>query len=393
MRSRLSTIKRILDLDLGEHNAAFLWGPRKVGKTTLLRQCLPQATTYDLLDSALRTRLLLRPSLLREELLASRPRLVVIDEIQKVPALLDEVHWLLESTAMRFILCGSSARKLRHGAANLLGGRAWRWELFPLTTAELHVPAASAAAHRMLERIVNHGLIPQHYLADKPERLLKGYVLDYLAQEIHAEALTRNVPAFARFLDAVAATHGQLVNYANIARDCGVSAKTVREYYQILDDTLLGHRLPPWRRARSRRLIETEKYYLFDVGVVRALSGMRLIQPGSEEFGRAFEHFLIEEVRAYLSYRERDLPMTFWRTSTGLEVDLVVGALDLAIEFKAARNVGEGQARGLRGLMADQRVRRAAIVSLDEAPRQLAGGIDVWPWQLFCQRLWAGDMI
>jgi predicted AAA+ superfamily ATPase len=393
VNSRLSIVKRILDVDLGEHHAAFLWGPRKVGKTTLLRQRFPHAARYDLLDTALRTRLLLRPSLLREELLGSRPRLVVIDEIQKVPALLDEVHFLLESTDMRFILCGSSARKLRRGAANLLGGRAWRFELFPFTTTELHVPAASTTANRTLERIVNHGLIPQHYLASRPERFLKGYVLDYLAQEIQAEALTRNVPAFARFLDAVAATHGQLVNYANIARDCGVSAKTVREYYQILDDTLLGHRLPPWRKARSRRLIETEKYYLFDVGVVRALSGMRLIQPGAEEFGRAFEHFLIEEMRAYLSYRERDLPMTFWRTSTGLEVDLIVGALDLAIEFKAARGVGEGQVRGLRALMADQRVRRALIVSLDETPRQLAGGIEVWPWQLFCQRLWEGDLV
>jgi len=391
--SSLSPVKRTLKLDLGEHNAAFLWGPRKVGKTTLLRRRFPHASRYDLLDSDLRTQLLLRPARLREEILARRPRLVVVDEVQKVPALLDEVHALLESTGTKFILCGSSARKLRRGAANLLGGRAWRFELFPLTTCELGFPDSAAAGARMLDRIVNHGLIPQHYLMHRPERALRGYVVDYIAQEIQAEALTRNVPAFARFLDAVALTHGQLVNYANIARECGVSAKTVREYYQILDDTLLGHRLPPWRRSRKRRLIETEKYFLFDVGVVRALAGMRLIQRGSEEFGRAFEHFLIEEVRSYLSYTEKDLPMSYWRTSTGLEVDLIVGALDLALEFKASAGVGDGQTRGLRVLREDQRVRRAMIVSLDERPRTLAGGIEVWPWHLFCQGLWSGDWV
>jgi len=158
--------------------------------------------------------------------------------VQKVPALLDEVHWCLENTKTKFIMCGSSARKLR---------------------------------------ILNHGLVPKHYLEAKPERSLKSYVLDYLEEEINAEALVRNLPSFARFLEAVSLTHGQLINYANIARDCGVSPKTVREYYQILEDTLLGHTLPPWRKSRQRRLIETAKFYLFDVGVVRALSGMRII--------------------------------------------------------------------------------------------------------------------
>ena len=389
MISRSDELRRILRIDLAAHNAAFLWGPRKVGKTTLLRQQFPDAQRYDLLDSELRTRLLLRPSLLREEIAAKRPKLVVIDEVQKVPALLDEVHALLESTRTRFILCGSSARKLRRGAANLLGGRAWRFELFPLTTQEIGRPADLDG----LVRVLNHGLIPQHWLALRPERSLRGYALDYLAEEIQAEALTRNVPAFGRFLDAVAATHGQLLNYANVARDCGVSAKTVREYYQILDDTLLGHRLPPWRKSRGRRLIETEKYYLFDVGLVRALAGMRRIEAGSEEFGRAFEHFLIEEVRAYLSYREKDLPMYFWRTSTGYEVDLVLGVLELAVEFKARSGVDGRDARGLRALKEDQRVRRALIVSLDERRRTFEDGIEIWPWAQFCRALWADELI
>ena len=380
--SVLSPIQRSLKVDLKEHNAAFLWGPRKVGKTTLLHQQFPRAKFYDLLDSALRTALLVRPSLLREEVLAGAFEVVVIDEIQKVPELLDEVHWCLENSTTRFVLCGSSARKVKRGAANLLGGRAWRFELFPLTSPELRKPS--------LERIVNHGLVPAHYLEEKPERSLRSYVVDYLEQEIQFEALTRNLAGFSRFLEAVALTHGQLINYSNIARDCGVSAKTVREYFQILEDTLLGHSLEPWRKSRKRRLIETAKFFLFDVGIVRALSGMRRIQAGSDEFGRAFEHFLIEEIRAYQSYRERFLPLSYWRTSTGLEVDLIIGELDAAIEFKARGQIDERDTKGLRALLEDQKVKNAIIVSLDKAKRILSPGIMVYPWQTFCEELWSG---
>ena len=360
-------------------------GPRKVGKSTLLRQRFPKAKTYDLLNSEQRSRLLLRPHLLREELLARKHDLVVIDEIQRVPALLDEVHWLIENTRIRFLLCGSSARKLRHGAANLLGGRAIRFELFPFTSHEL--------GELDLDRALGHGLIPDHYLATKPERALRGYVLDYLEQEIQAEALTRNVPAFTRFLEAVGVGHGGLLNYANVGRDCGVSPKTVREYYQILEDTLLGHTLPPWRKAKKRRLIETSKFYLFDPGIVRALRGMHRIERGSVEFGQAFEHFLIEEVRAYLSYSEKHLPLAFWRTSTGYEVDLVVGDLDLALEFTSSRLVRPEKAKGLQALMGEHRVRRAVIVSLDPSPRKLPGGILVLPWKEFCSGLWQGNWV
>ncbi len=385
MTSRLSDLRRTLEIDLAGAKAAFLWGPRKVGKSTLLRQRFPKARTYDLLDSEQRTRLLLRPHLLREEVLARKDKLVVIDEIQKVPALLDEVHWLIENTAVRFILCGSSARKLRHGAANLLGGRAIRFELFPLTSHEL--------GEVDLERALEHGLIPDHYLSARPERALRSYVLDYLEQEIQAEALTRNMPAFTRFLEAAGIGNGGLLSYASVGRDCGVSPKTVREYYQILEDTLLGHTLPPWRKAKKRRLIETAKFYLFDLGVVRALRGMHRIEHGTVEFGQAFEHFLIEEVRAYLSYSEKHLPLTFWRTSTGYEVDLIVGNLELALEFSSSRLVSPEKTKGLRALREEHRVRRAVVVSLDPTPRELPGGILVLPWKEFCTGLWQGSWV
>lgn len=378
-------IERRLKIELGGHNAAFLWGPRKTGKTTLLRRQFPSAKFYDLLKTDIRLNFLLNPSLLREAVLAGGYDLVIVDEIQKAPALLEEIHWCLENTATKFIMCGSSARKVRRGAANLLGGRAWRFELFPLVTCEIKSPD--------LLRMLNHGLLPKHYIEDHPERSLRSYLLDYIGEEINAEALTRNIPAFSRFLEAVALTHGRLLNYANIARGCGVSAKTVREYYQILDDTLLGHALPPWRKSRKRRLIETPKYYLFDVGLMRALSDMRLIQAGTEEFGRFFEHFMIEEVRAYLSYSEKHLPLSYWRTSTGLEVDLIAGDLDLAVEFKAAKNVREADLRGVMALVDDQKVKRALAVSLDDEARKLSGGMEVLPWQVFCERLWADELL
>lgn len=385
MRSTLFNIKRSLKIDLDGNNAAFLWGPRKIGKTTLLHQQFPNAKYFDLLISELKTRLTLKPSILREEILIEKPPLVIVDEVQKVPALLDEIHWCLENTDAKFIMCGSSTRKLKRGAANLLGGRAWRFELFPLTTSEI--------GKVDLLHILNHGLIPKHFLEDSPERSLKSYVLDYIDEEIQNEALVRNVPSFARFLEAVSLTHGQLINYANIARDCGVSAKTAREYFQILQDTLLGHELPPWRKTKKRRLIETAKFYLFDVGVVRALSGLRTIQAGTEEFGRYFEHFLIEEIRAYLSYHEKSLPLAFWRTSTGLEVDLIVGNLDLAIEFKAVPQADSRHCKGLLGLLSEQKVGRSILVTLDDKPRQTDNGIEILPWQTFCQHLWSGKII
>ena len=266
-----------------------------------------------------------------------------------------------------------------------MGGRAWRYELFPLTTNELAKPD--------LLRIVNHGLIPKHYLEENPERSLRSYITDYLEEEIFSESLTRNLPAFAKFLESCALSHGQLINYSNIARDCRVASKTVKEYYQILIDTLLGHKLEPWRKSKNRRLIETEKFYFFDLGIVRALRGMAAIPEKTETFGYVFEHFLIEEIRAYLAYTEKYLPMTYWRTSTGLEVDLIVGNLDVAIEFKATNNVQSIHCKGLLALMEDQKVRKALIVSQDAAPRQLQNGITVLPWKIFCKQLWAGKLV
>lgn len=374
----------MLKIDISGNNAAFVWGPRKTGKSTLLHQQFPNAKWYDLLNNRLKGSLMTEPHRLTEEVLAQKPALVIIDEVQKVPSLLDEVHWCLENTKTKFILCGSSARKLKRGAANLLGGRAWRYELFPLTTAEIKTPE--------LLTVLNHGLIPQHYLAGKPEKFLGNYLIDYINEEIQAEALVRNIPSFSRFLTALTQTHGQLTNYANIANDCGVSPKTVKLYYEILEDTLMGHRLEPWRKAKKRRLIETAKFYLFDVGIVRAAKGMMLVQEKTEEFGWAFEHFMIEEIRAYLAYREKNLSLHYWRTTTGLEVDLVMGDCQMALEFKATTNIKPDHLKGLKAFLEENKTKHAILVCCIPEPRMI-NGILALPWNNFCQRLWAGQFV
>lgn len=366
--------------------AAFLWGARQTGKTTLLHDRYPSAKFYDLLDTALSAELSIRPRLLREELLAEPREIVVVDEVQKVPALLEEVHWLLENTATRFILCGSSARKLRRRSHNLLGGRAIDFHLLPLTTAEI--------GDVELPRLLQHGALPVHYLTDRPAPLLKAYVNNYIKAEIIDEAVTRNVPAFSRFLQVAGLCHGQQINYANFARETSVSAGTVRNYFQILEDTLLGFTLEPWRRRKKRRLVETAKFYLFDVGVANQLHPEAVtVAEGSDRFGRAFEHFVLNEVRAYLAYRQLDHPISFWRTSSGFEVDLIVGDLDLAIECKSTREIRSADLKGLRALNEEVSPRRSIVVSRVQAPRVTDGGVEILPWRDFCAGLWSGEFV
>jgi predicted AAA+ superfamily ATPase len=366
--------------------AAFLWGPRQTGKTTLLHQQFPGARFYDLLDTALAAELSVSPRTLRETTLSDRPEVVVLDEIQKVPELLEEVHWLLENTATRFVLCGSSARKLRRKATNLLGGRAVEFHLFPLTSRE--VPDMD------LLRLVNHGALPAHYLVDEPAPLLRAYVNAYVKEEIIDEAATRNIPAFGRFLQVLGLTHGRQLNYANVARETKVSAATVRSYFQILEETLLGFTLEPWRQARKRRLAETAKFYLFDIGVANHLNPEAgRITEGSDLFGRSFEHFVLNEVRACMAYRDRRRSICFWRTHSGHEVDLILGDMELAVECKSARRVRDEDFRGLRALLDEHRVGRTIVVSREERPRTTEDGIEVLPWPQFCQALWGGDLI
>jgi predicted AAA+ superfamily ATPase len=381
-------LRRALTLPRRPEESFFLWGPRQTGKTSLLRTTYPGAVWIDLLRTDDAIRYASRPAFLREELLA-RPggTLVVIDEVQKVPALLDEVHWLIENRGLVFALCGSSARKVRHGHANLLGGRAVRYELTGLVSSEL--------GHEFdLVRALNHGLLPRHYLAEQVGRRLRSYVDDYLKEEILAEGLVRNLPPFAAFLSAAALADAELVNFATIARDCGVSAPTVRGYFEILTDTLLARMLPAYTRRPKRRVIQAPKCYFADVGVVNVLARRGRLEPGSELFGKAFENWVFHELSAYRAYHDFGFELAYWRLASGAEVDFVVDDLRCAIEAKATARVHADHFRGMRELHRDHpKIDRRVVVSLEPRARRTEDGIDVLPVAAFTRELWSGALL
>ena len=378
-----------MGLPLSGVETFFLWGPRQTGKTTLLKQRYPQGRWINLLRSDEFRRYATRPELLRLEIEAdpSDPaRQIVIDEIQKVPALLDEVHGLIEDRKLCFALCGSSARKVRRGAANLLGGRALRFELLGLTAHEL----GSAFD---LERILNHGYLPRIYESDRPAERLDAYVSDYLREEIAAEGLVRNLPSFSDFLDAASLSDGCIVNCTNIARDCGVSNKTVKGYFQILEDTLIGSWLPAYRKRLKRRLVVSPKFYFADVGVVNSLARRGQLRPGSELFGKAFENWVYHELRSYLAYSRPNSTLAYWRLQSGTEVDFVIGDIELAVEAKARSRIHSGHLKGLRVLAEEQpRVTQRVVVCLDRRPWRTDDGIEILPALEFAERLWSGSL-
>ena len=361
-----------------------------MGKSTLLRQRYPDARRIDLLKSDELRRYITRPELLRQEIEAEGPdasQQIVIDEVQKAPALLDEVHWLMENRGLHFALCGSSARKVRRGGANLLGGRALRYELSGLTAGEL-------GSDFDLDRMLNHGYLPRMYESSRPRRMLDAYVADYLREEIAAEGLVRNLPAFADFLDAAALRDGEMVNFSNIARECGVSNPTAKGYFGILEDTLLGKWLPAYRKRRKRRLIGSPKFYFADVGVVNRLARRGALSPGSELYGKAFENWVFHELSAFVSYMDVDAKLSYWRLPSGIEVDFLIGDIDLAIEAKSSARITRSHLKGLRTLV-DERpnTQRRTVICLEPRPRRTEDGIDILPATTFANRLWAGELV
>lgn len=376
---------RKLSLENEDNDSVFLWGARQVGKTTLLETLYPEARYYDLLQSGEFERLLRRPSLLKEELeTASEGDLVIIDEIQKIPQLLDEVHSIIHKKKLRFILSGSSPRKLKRLGANLLGGRALKRTLFPLVSAE--IPDFD------IHKAINNGMIPRHYMVNNPHERFRAYVGVYLNEEIRDEAISRKLNSFTRFLETAAFSNAEMVVYKNIAQDCGIDHRTVKEYFQILIDTLIGYFIPGFTATQKRRAIAAPKFYFFDVGVANYLSNRKTLLPGSEDFGHAFEHFIVLELIAFLGYSNSNEELSYWRTSSGYEVDAIIGSGRIAIEIKSTSEVSSRHLKGLKAFQEDYPQVRAIIVSMDKNKRIL-NGIEVFPVTDFLKALWNNEII
>ncbi len=379
--------RRSLQLPAPGEDTFFLWGPRQTGKTTLLRAAYPNAFWVDLLKADEYRRYLQNPERLREELAHASPAQVVVDEVQKVPALLDEIHWLHERRNLRFALCGSSARKVRRGGANLLGGRALRFELHGLTASEL-------GRDFDLDRLLDRGYLPRVFGSARPRQLLESYVADYLKEEIAAEGLVRKLPTFSTFLESAALSDTERVNCATIARDCGgVSPQTVKSYFDVLNDTLLGRWLPAYVKRPKRRVIGAPKFYFADVGVVNHLARRGTIQRRSELYGKAFENWVFHELSAHNAYSGALATLSYWRLASGAEVDFIVNDLDVAIEAKGTANVTADHLRALREIVRDHpRVRRRIVVCLEARRRHTDDGIEIVPAPEFGRRLAAGDI-
>ncbi len=375
---------RLCDLESDlKHRSVMLFGARQTGKSTLLRARFPRARYVDLLAADTFREFSFRPERLRQSLEPSE-RLVIIDEIQKLPSLLDEAHLLIErDKGLRFILTGSSARKLRRGGGNMLAGRAWTRHLFPLVWPE--------HGRRQLSQLLLHGSLPSVIDSPNPREDLKQYVGTYLAEEIRAEALTRSIEAFSRFLSVAAGENGEQLNFTKIGNDAQVPPRTVREFFSVLSDTLVGYELIPYQKTKSRKAVATSKFYFFDLGVAHALQGIGEVVEGTPAYGRALEHLIAGELRAYLSYRRSDEQLSYFRSRSQIEVDFVIGDR-IAIEVKASGRVSERDAKGLLALAEDVPLKRKLIVCTEHEPRRLDGGVEVLPVAEFLDRLWNDEL-
>jgi len=376
---------RIFDIENRLDEGMFLFGGRQTGKSTLLKERFPEAVYIDLLKSEVRNRFKQHPEEFREMLLRYPPQtLVIVDEIQKVPALLDEVHFLMVNNGLWFILSGSSARKIKKSGANKLGGRAIPETLYPLVSAE--IPDFDLA------RAVQNGMIPRHYMVANARKRLQGYIDLYLAEEIREEAAVQNLDDFVRFMEVAAISDGEILNYENVARDCCVSANTVKAYYQILVDTLLGFEVPAYTKVVKRKLSKASRFYYFDVGISNYLTGRHHLSDKTPEYGHAFEHLVMQEIVAYLGYSDSDEKLSYWHTYDNYEVDAVIGDARVAIEIKSTDHVDHDNKKGLMEFAKEHPETKQILVSRDRISRR-SGDVDLYYVTDFFKALWAGEII
>lgn len=372
-------IERLLNpLEILEKKSCFLLGPRQTGKSSLIKHLLKDSKIYNLLDSKTFISLQKNPSLIREQL-DSDDKVIVIDEIQRIPELLNEIHLMIEDFGIRFLLTGSSARRLRKKGVNLLAGRARSRSLHPFVYKELGNEFDLAKALQI-------GLIPSIYFSDSPHEDLAEYIGTYLQLEISAESVVRNLGAFSRFLEVAATCNGQMLNYSEIASDSEVSAPTIREYFQILEDTLIGFRLEPFKKTKKRKPIVSPKFFFFDTGVVNQLLGRRSLAQKTKEFGDMFETYIFHELKSYCSYSNPPKTLHYWRSTSDFEVDFILDET-IAIEVKSKENVTKKDLKALKALEEEKLCERYIVVSREEKPRKV-DGIEILPYQYFLNDLW-----
>lgn len=388
--------KRILNIQVPKNQSIFLWGARQTGKSSYLEITYQNSLRYDLLNTELLLRYTQSPFLFREELLMQpieQLRLpIIIDEVQKIPILLNEVHLLIEKEKLQFILCGSSARKLKTQSTNLLGGRAWVYHFYPLVHPEID--------DFDLLRALKHGLLPNHYLSDAEfiQKQLQAYVEVYLHDEIRNEGLVRNLAGFSRFLEVAGICSGEMINMSNIARDTHVSRHTVEGYFQILIDTMLGEFIYPYNKKIKRDLlVSIPKFYFFDVGVANFLGHRECVKLKGEIAGKSFEHYILMELLAFRGLMQKRFAISYWRTKTGLEVDFILGEAEIALEVKISEQVQAQDLRGLKAFYEEHPNTKAIVVSQDFAVRKIRlekhRSITIMPWKYFLQQLWADNII
>ncbi|MBQ7254127.1 MAG: ATP-binding protein [Bacteroidales bacterium] len=377
--------QRVFDIENRLDEGMFLFGGRQVGKSTLLRERFPSAVYVDLLDPDNRKRFKRRTMEFYEMLVKYPPKtLVIVDEIQKLPELLDVVHKLMVEKDLHFILSGSSARKIKKAGVNQLGGRANEEHLYPLVYAE--IPDYD------FDRAIQNGMIPRHYDVMDARRRLQGYINLYLKEEIEEEALVQDIDTFERFLEVAAVTNTEILDYSNVASDCGVSVNTVKAYFKILYDTLLGFEVKPYRKVVKRKLLQTSKFYYFDVGIPNFLLHRFHLMPETPEYGHAFENLVMQEIRAYLDYTESEEELTYWHTYNKDEVDAVIGDARIAIEIKSTDHVETKHKKGLQKFAEEHPDAKSVIVSRDFLSRR-SGDIDLYYVTDFFKALWAGEII
>ncbi len=380
-------IKR--NLNLAQHlqnKSILLLGPRRTGKSSFIKNQIKPDLYINLLEASVYSQYAYNPSLI-QKVIKSNHKIICIDEIQKLPLLMDEVHSLIEKFPdKKFILTGSSAKNLKKSHTSLMAGRARQVPFFPFTYNEVK-------NHQFnLNKFLLYGGLPEAYLSVDPWNELKDYSGTYLTKEIQASAFVRKIENYSRFLKFSALSSGELLNFENLASDAMISSRTIKDYYQLLEETLIGYNLPAFRKKNSRKEISTSKFYFFDNGVLNAFIGRKNISEKSPEFGNLFEHFIFHELNSYQKVNRFDWELEFWRTHVKDEVDFILGGGEVAIEVKASSQIKKEHLKGLLKFKENHSAKKLITVC-QSVKKETLEGVEIYPWQQFIEDLHAGLII